>query len=118
MEEKKPNLKKDSFDSAEIHYEDYSDDEDENSKLVNPLRKGVNYHTNGNIKFSGFFKKGLREGYGIEYYENGCKKYEAIYSNNLKDGTGTEYNSKGLMRYQGNFKKNKKMDSEFSITFL
>ena len=58
------------------------------------------YNINGIRIYSGYFAKGIKQGFGSEYFE-GKIEYEGIFINGKRDIEGTEYYSSGKKEYEG-----------------
>jgi hypothetical protein len=77
--------------------------------------KGKLTFTNGDI-YDGFFKNGMKNGYGVYIYHTNLKslsspsinKYEGQWVNDQKDGQGKEYTSENQEYYEGNFTMGKR----------
>ena len=57
----------------------------------------------------------ILDGKGIEYYENGNKKYEGDFKKGLRDRKGIEYYPNGNF-YYGDFKEGKCEEGDFKQT--
>ncbi|WP_018618212.1 M48 family metalloprotease [Spirosoma luteum] len=56
--------------------------------------EGVEYYTDGKVKYRGNFRDNLRSDYGVYYYRNG-DKYMGWFQKNVPNGKGTYYFSDG-----------------------
>ena len=64
--------------------------------------KGIEYYSNGNIKYKGNWTDDRRKGIGHYFMQNG-KYYIGQWSNNLRNGKGTLYYSNGKIELEGNW---------------
>ena len=72
------------------------------TQIKNKLRngKGIEYYSNGNIKYDGEFVNDKFEGKGKYIWEDG-NYYIGQFKNGLSHGKGIEYYSNGNIMYDG-----------------
>jgi antitoxin component YwqK of YwqJK toxin-antitoxin module len=68
----------------------------------------VDKYSNGVIKFTGFFRFGLRHGQWIAFYENGLKWSECFYDKGKKHGATMVYHPNGELKFSGWYKNDLK----------
>ncbi len=64
----------------------------------------IDKYSNGVIKFSGFFRFGLRHGEWMAFYENGIKWSDCFYDKGKKHGATIVYHPNGKIYYSGWYK--------------
>lgn len=81
-----------------IHYQINSD---------KPFTGNVfSYHENGQVKISGKYKKGLKEGLFEQFYDNGQLLYSVNYFMGEKEGVEKTYFENGNIHFISNYKNN------------
>lgn len=65
-------------------------------------------YPNGVIKFTGFFRFGLRHGQWMAFYENGLKWSECFYDKGKKNGSTMVFHPNGQLQYSGWYKQDQK----------
>ena len=68
----------------------------------------IDKYPNGVIKFTGFFRFGLRHGQWMAFYENGLKWSECFYDKGKKHGSTMVYHPNGQLQYSGWYKQDQK----------
>jgi len=68
----------------------------------------VDKYPNGVIKFTGFFRFGLRHGQWMAFYNNGLKWSECFYDKGKKHGSTMVYHENGKLFYSGWYKNDLK----------
>ena len=66
---------------------------------------GINYYTNGMIKFKGEFKNNFPNGYGKLFSMNGDILYSGLWENGYKNGFGRYFYNNKKIKYVGFFYK-------------
>lgn len=79
----------------------------------NNIQGNGEYYIKNRIKWKGIFtidtnNNIIINGYGIEYYTDGTVKYIGDFKNSEKDGYGTYYIAPNKILYEGQYKKNKR----------
>ena len=69
---------------------------------------GILYSRNGTKIFEGYWKKGKYNGKGTLFYDNGNIQYEGEWEDNNKNGKGSLYYDNGIIQYEGEWKDNKR----------
>jgi antitoxin component YwqK of YwqJK toxin-antitoxin module len=64
----------------------------------------VDKYANGVIKFTGFFRFGLRHGQWMAFYDNGIKWSECFYDKGKRQGASMVYFPNGKLQYSGWYK--------------
>ena len=68
---------------------------------------GIEYYSNGNIMFEGYFINGKFEGNGKYIFKDGSY-YIGQWKNNLRNGKGIYYHSNGNIIYEGDYVNDKR----------
>lgn len=81
----------------------YSEREPTQFRIL-PNRIGTLYYENGNIKYIGDFKNGLKDGKGEYFYIGGKPQYKGEYKFDQRNGKGRILNKDGKTVFIGHFK--------------
>jgi antitoxin component YwqK of YwqJK toxin-antitoxin module len=68
----------------------------------------IDKYENGVIKFTGFFRFGLRHGQWMAFYDNGIKWSECFYDKGKKQGATMVFHPNGQLKYSGWYKQDQK----------
>jgi antitoxin component YwqK of YwqJK toxin-antitoxin module len=84
--------------------------ENKTNSLIAPPDKDytgdyIDKYPNGVIKFTGFFRFGLRHGQWLSFYDNGIKWSECYYDKGKREGQSTVYFPNGNVQYTGWYKQ-------------
>ena len=77
-----------------------------NKSTLKPEGHGIEYDTEGNVRYDAYWKNGMLHGFVTEYTPNNTKLYEGYYVRNQREGHGILYYlAPGKVQYDGEFKQ-------------